>query len=75
MCHIKALERRGLIEHVIRDDGRRNIWRLANKGVCPACGQAADLAAQVVELQRQLDTINRKVSHGCTDANCGVCDQ
>lgn len=32
------------------------------------------LLTRVRELERNLDQLDRKVRHGCTDANCPECD-
>ena len=38
------------------------------------CCHVKALAAEVERLQGELDTLDRKVRHGCADANCGECD-
>ena len=40
-----------------------------------SCQQTTiDLAVACRELRANLDEINRKVAHGCTDASCQDCD-
>ena len=53
----------------------RELRAMGAQFICPKDQFFGPLADAIEEMERQFRVLNRKIAHGCTDANCSTCDK